>query len=766
MVSYYDSLQHRAIHGEGPMVIELHWLQNYTEDSQVFANRTLKLLLCCLVLAGCSEPAATPESGADADKIQPRQSHLDMVQILEEIRTTPIQEHLYFQGRTLEKEESDIARLPEDRPDLRFKLMYHVGRRHLWQGTTEKAVEWFTAALALAEEESWADSEADRDNATFQLGLAYLRLGENENCVNCNNGASCLLPIRNAGVHEKQSGSRNAVIHFADYLERQPESYEAQWLLNIAYMTLGEYPDSVPEQYRVDPSQFESDVAFPKFANVAPELGIATTNLSGGAIVDDFNGDGYLDLITSSSSFSDQIKYFENVAGKFEDRTEAANLLGIYGGLNLNHADYDNDGDLDVYVMRGAWLGEAGLMPNSLLQNDGNGRFQDVTLECGLGDAHYPSQTSAWADFNNDGFVDLYVGNEEYPSQLFQNDGKGRFRDVAASAGVDSSGFTKGVTAGDFNGDGYPDLYISNLGGDNRLYQNQRDGSFVDVAEQLDVTEPKGSFPAWFWDYNQDGILDIFVASYSDQIAYVGRKFFGQSPAMEFDRLYEGTKDGPFREVAADRKLTELTQVMGANFGDLDNDGFPDFYIGTGFPQYEGLVPNLMYWNRQGREFTDVTTPGGFGHLQKGHAISFCDFDNDGDQDVFQQMGGAYPGDRAADCLYENPGFGNNWIKIKLIGTQSNRSAIGARIRLEISDGGKPRTLYKWVNSGGSFGASPFRQEIGISRATQIDRLQIDWPTSGQSQTFENVEVNQLIEITEGETDFKARELPATSIKR
>jgi hypothetical protein len=235
---------------------------------------------------------------------------------------------------------------------------------------------------------------------------------------------------------------------------------------------------------------------------------------------------------------------------------------------------------------------------------------------------------------------------------------------------------------------------------------------------------------------------------------------------MEFDCLFEGNGNGGFQEVAASRNLVDLTQSMGANFGDLDNDGYPDFYLGTGYPQYEGLVPNLMYWNREGQVFSDVTTSGGFGHLQKGHAIAFADIDNDGDQDVFQQMGGVNSGDRAADCLYENPGFGNSWIKIKLVGTKSNRSAIGARIRAEITEDNRSRNVYKWVNSGGSFGASPLRQELGLGKANKIDRLEIYWPTTNHRQSFVDVSVNQVIEITEGSTDFSVQQLEQTKFKK
>ena len=157
---------------------------------------------------------------------------------------------------------------------------------------------------------------------------------------------------------------------------------------------------------------------------------------------------------------------------------------------------------------------------------------------------------------------------------------------------------------------------------------------------------------------------------------------------------------------------------MAGNFGDLDNDGYLDFYLGTGYPDYEALMPNVMYRNRRGTGFADVTSAGGFGHLQKGHGIAFADLDNDGDQDVFEQMGGFLPGDKYFNVAFENPGFGNHWIGVELVGVRSNRSAIGARIRAEVVENGRRRSIYKHVNSGGSFGANPLRQTIGLGEAS------------------------------------------------
>jgi hypothetical protein len=188
---------------------------------------------------------------------------------------------------------------------------------------------------------------------------------------------------------------------------------------------------------------------------------------------------------------------------------------------------------------------------------------------------------------------------------------------------------------------------------------------------------------------------------------------------------------------------------MGANFGDLDNDGWHDFYLGTGYPSYEALMPNVMFRNRQGRGFADVTTDGGFGHLQKGHGVSFADLDHDGDQDVYEQIGGQYPGDAFGNVLFENPGFGKRWIKLRLIGTRSNRDALGASVRLDVVDGGVSRSIRRVVSSGGSFGCNPKRLEIGLGGAETVQALEVRWPASGRVQEFRELPVDRMFEIRE-----------------
>ena len=678
-----------------------------------------------------------------------------------------------------------------ERSTNRWRLMVRLADEELRLGNEAEAIRLLTGARDMV-----PDIEANRvvlNYNHYRLGVAWLRLAETQNCALHPNAEACILPLQGRGIHQQQTPSRQAVAAFTRVLENRggPDARNlpgaatgrtwsagvssqdaldnatrqhlgALWLLNLAYMTVDGYPDEVPEPYRLPPETFRSAETMPRFANIAPALGLDTFDMCGGAIADDFDNDGYLDIFVSTWDTRGQLRLFRNNRdGTFTERTAEAGLLGLYGGLNLIQADYDNDGHLDLLVLRGAWLEANGQQPNSLIRNNGDGTFADVTFDTGLGDAHYPSQTAAWGDYDNDGDLDLYVGNEwtpmlAAPSQLFRNNGDGTFTDVAEAAGVANRRRAKSVVWGDYDGDGLADLYVSNLGEKNRLYRNTGQGTFVDEAPRLGVAEPNWSFPAWFWDVDNDGLLDLYVATYTARIENLAASGLGRPVNVELQRLYRSTQAGGFEEVSERYGLAEPTATMGANFGDLDNDGYLDFYLGTGAPQYQSLMPNLMYRNRDGRGFSNVTYAGGFGHLQKGHAIAFADLDNDGDQDVFEQMGGAFPGDRFGNALYENPGFGNRWITVELQGVRSNRSAIGARIRAVVvdDDTGGRRSIYRHVNSGGSFGGNPLRQTLGLGKASRLERLEVFWPTTGLTQTFADLPLDRIIRIVEGEQSY------------
>jgi tetratricopeptide (TPR) repeat protein len=647
----------------------------------------------------------------------------------------------------------------------RSQLQWQRGDAALRLGRNDEAIEAYRSVLVslpnLEERVPSSLLKKYEREALLKLAVAHLRIGEVENCVNCRTGDSCILPIRGEGVHLKTRGSEKAIEYLDQLLLRFPNHHTARWLLNIAHMTLGTYPDGVDMDVLISPELFKSKQQFPRFPNIANDLGLDTFSLAGGVVTDDFDGDGLLDIIVSDWNPSVELRFFRNVGdGSFRERSQEAGFAGLLGGLNLKQADYDNDGDLDLLVLRGGWMGTNSAHPNSLLQNDGTGYFRDVTIAAGLAEYQCPTQTAEWADYDNDGDLDLYIGNEEVPSQLFQNNGLGEFIDVAGQAGVANYGFAKGVAWGDYDGDRFADLYVSNLDGENRLYHNDRDGTFSDVAKEVGLVGPVASFPVWSWDFNNDGAIDFYVSAYDLNHGIDGfvADFLDIPHDAEVDHLYQGNGEGSFRDVAFEQGIDRVTLPMGSNFGDLNGDGYLDYYLGTGYQDYEALMPNLMFLNDGGSGFTEISMAGGFSHLQKGHAVSFADLDNDGDQDVFIVMGGAFAGDGFANALFENPGFGNHWIAIDLVGTTSNRSAIGARVHLVIDDDGVKRSIYRWVNSGGSFGANPLRQHIGISKATRVELLEVHWPASDQVQQFRNVAVDQRIEITEGEPQYRQRD--------
>ncbi|MCY3970254.1 MAG: FG-GAP-like repeat-containing protein [Acidobacteria bacterium] len=731
-------------------------------------------------------PVRAPARSASMDAGQKdavQTSHQRMLGLLEAIRVESAEENPWLGEAPARSARALLAASADAAADRRFRLLIDLAEEELRLGNETAALQRFEEARNLMPELS-AIPGPEKAKALFRMAVAYLRYGESRNCTAAHSAEACILPIRGGAIHREREGSEMAAQHLREYLALVPEDsvqqVQGKWLLNLVHMTLGDHPAGVEPQYRLPLAAFGSDADFPRFRNVAPELGVDTFNLSGGAVIDDFDGDADLDVFTTTFDPGGEPRFFRgDGAGGFEDATSAAGLEGLYGGLNVVQGDYDNDGDVDLYVLRGAWFGPHGRHPNSLLRNDstsdgGSGEelFRDVTFVSGLGDAHYPTQTAAWADVDNDGDLDLFVGNEHSagqpaPSQLFRNEGAGpdgvvRFRDVAAAAGLGVRAFVKAAVWGDYDNDRFPDLYVSVLGGANRLYRNRGDGSFEDVAAALGVTGPRQSFPAWFWDVDNDGNLDLFVSSYTGDrggLGFVAASYQGLPGPWELARLYRGTGGGRFEDVAARAGLTRLHLPMGSNFGDLDGDGFLDFYLGTGYPDYEAVMPNVLYRSLGGERFVDVSLAAGFGHLQKGHAVVFADIDSDGDLDVFEQMGGAFPGDGFGDALFENPGFGNRWLGLRLVGSRSNRSAIGARVRVDVvdADGGR-RSIHRRTGGGGSFGGNPLRQTIGLGRPATVEKVEIYWPTTDITQTFAGVEPDRLYRVVEGVDELEEME--------
>ena len=654
-----------------------------------------------------------------------------------------------------------------DTDTWRMNILRQLAFHRLRLGDADEAIRLLVEALDLSDPDGF-----DRIGIMEDLAVSYMKQGELRNCVSPEGRLVCVLPLDPAYAHEDGSSATRATDTLKSLLEHDPENVRYRWLLNIAHMALGTYPSGIPGEYLISPDVFAPEYEIGRFEEVAADIGIYGVDLAGGSIVEDFDNDGLLDIVTSTWDPAGSLKYYRNEGdGRFSERTQAAGLSGQLGGLNVIQADYDNDGWVDVLVMRGGWLLSRGQMRMSLLHNNGDGTFSDVTREAGLALPAYPSQSAAWADYDSDGDLDLFSCSESmpespevgaavvFPSRLFRSNGDGAFTDVANAAGVANLRYCKGSAWGDYDNDGDPDLYVSNYADENRLYRNNGDGTLTDVAPELGLTEPLESFPTWFWDYDNDGWLDLFVAGYARDIELVAKDYLGIPNSGARPRLYRNDGAGGFDDVTEQIGLYRVSQAMGANFGDMDNDGFLDFYLGTGFPAFDALAPNVAYRNNGGESFSDVTFSAGLGHIQKGHGIAFGDLDRDGDQDIFMQVGGFYPSDGFLNALYVNPGSGNRWLSARLVGVESNRSAIGARIRVTVTEGGVTRDIHAVVGSGGSFGASSLEQEIGLGTADAVESLEVYWPTSGIRQTFKDVPLDTALEIREDTDHYTIREL-------
>jgi hypothetical protein len=591
----------------------------------------------------------------------------------------------------------------------------------------------------------------------YYKGVTAFRMGENDNCVLCRGESSCIFPISSAAVHANPAGSRLAIKHFSEYLERFPNDLEVQWLLNLAHMTLGEHPAKVDPRHRLLLDAFcKSEFDIGVFRDVSHRVGITRLNQSGGAIMDDFDNDGLLDLVVTSWAPNEAMAYYRNKGdGTFEDRTKAAGLEKQMGGLYCVQTDYNNDGHLDIFIPRGSWLPAHLAQRPSLLRNNGDGTFTDVTREAGL--LKPTNSTSCtWADYDNDGFLDLFVCCHEKPSLLYRNKGDGTFEEVAARVGLADLTMVLGAAWIDYDNDGYPDLFVNIRNGRARLFHNNGNGTFTEATREMGIDGPMNGFSCWAFDYDNDGWLDIFATSYCHTLGDIVKGMIGQPHNQDTAKLYRNLKGKRFQDVTKEVGLDRVYTPMGSNFGDFDNDGYLDFYLGTGDPNLAMLVPNRMFKNVAGRRFSEITASARTGHLQKGHGVACGDWDRNGTVDVFIELGGAVAGDRYHNALFQNPGQGNNWLNVKLIGKKTNRPAIGARIKV-VTAGEKPLTVHRHVSSGSSFGANPLEQHFGLGKATRVALLEVYWPTSRTTQVFRDLDINQGVVITEFAKDYQKR---------
>ncbi|MEX2141874.1 MAG: CRTAC1 family protein [Pirellulales bacterium] len=665
--------------------------------------------------------------------------------------------------------------MPGMPPEARLRALFTKVMLLNYEGEAEQAYRVLAEARDLVETDAPL-AQQTLYSVIYLQGVTALRRGENDNCILCRGESSCILPIAPSAVHTFPKGSRLAIKHFTEYLDRFPDDLELRWLLNVAHMTLGEHPQKVDPKYLLSLDRYEKSAAdIGRFRDIGHLVGVNRLNQAGGAIMDDFDNDGLLDIVTTTFDATGSLAFFRNTGdAKFENQTEAAGLSDQLGGLNCVQTDYNNDGHLDIFVIRGAWFpGSLPIRP-SLLRNDDDGTFTDVTREAGLLDP-VNSIAAQWADYDNDGWLDLFICCEQQPNRLYRNLGNGKFADVARRAGVAGGGSfaCKGAAWIDYDNDGFPDLFLNHLSMESaRMFRNNKNGTFTDITRSLGIDGPVLGFSCWSWDYDNDGWLDIFATCYDRTLEGVVQGLTGKPHKLQSNRLFRNREGKNFENVTQPAGLDMVFQTMGSNFADFDNDGYLDMYLGTGEPNLATLVPNRMFKNVAGRRFADVTASSGTGNLQKGHGVACGDWDRDGDVDLFIQMGGVINGDKYHNILFQNPGHDNRWLSVKLIGQKTNRAAIGARIKVVVSEtaaaaqhpppaeggagGGSepsaannPRTIHRHISSGSSFGANPLEQTIGLGNADRIARLEIHWPTSGTTQVFRDLAVNQAIEVTE-----------------
>lgn len=294
--------------------------------------------------------------------------------------------------------------------------------------------------------------------------LAYLRKSEIDNCVVNHNKECGVFPLQGEGLHGIAKPAEEARKSLLAYLVSHPENPKPKWIINVLSMALGDFPHTVDPAYRVPPSSLISEYDIDRFPNIASALGIDTFDLAGGSVVDDFNNDGFLDIVTSSLDVNQRTMYLRNSGdGTFRDVTDRAGLAGQLGAINLIQGDYDNDGFLELYLLRGAWQMDDGLIRNSLMRNRGDDTFEDTTRQAGVAEPTYPSHSAVWWDCDNDGDLDLFVDNEDssfrsaklsFASNLFRNNGDSTFTDVARDVGLDAPYRAMGIGFGDLDNDG------------------------------------------------------------------------------------------------------------------------------------------------------------------------------------------------------------------------------------------------------------------------------------------------------------------------
>ncbi|HSE20479.1 MAG TPA: CRTAC1 family protein [Pyrinomonadaceae bacterium] len=517
------------------------------------------------------------------------------------------------------------------------------------------------------------------------------------------------------------------------------------------------------------------------FKHVAsPDKRYIVESMSGGVAFIDYDNDGDLDIYLVNSLTVDLVKsktktksdfYRNDGDGKFTEVSVKAGVSDIGWGMGVTVGDYNNDGFQDLYV---TCLG-----PNHLLKNNGNGTFTDVTEKAGVGDPRW-STGASFFDYDRDGDLDLFVANyvdfdlnnlpefgqgktcqyKSIPVQcgprglkgagdtLYRNNGDGTFTDISKQAGVaDENGFYGlGVITSDFDDDGLIDIFVANDSTPNFHYRSQGNGTFKEIGfiAGTAVNEngsEQGSMGVTVGDYDHDGKLDLFVTNFAD----------------EYNVLYHNNGNNSFTDLsyAAQVAAVSLPYVgWGTKFFDYDNDGWVDLFVANGhvYPQLPSYRQRrLIHKNNRDGTFTEVTAQFGsvLSESRASRGVAFGDIDNDGDVDLL-----ITDLDGPPQLLRNDGGNTNNSILIKTVGVKSNRSGIGARVKVVAGD----LTQVDEVRSGDSYiSQSDLRLHFGLDKRTKVDLIEVRWP-SGTVDKITGLGVNKIVTIKEGQGKIEERE--------
>ena len=528
------------------------------------------------------------------------------------------------------------------------------------------------------------------------------------------------------------------------------------------------------------PAKPASPPPLPSFVGVTEKAGINFRHSFGevklssimeatgsGCVWFDYNNDGWLDLYVLSGRYMEGVTKFSKPDGvdatnhlyrnngdsTFTDVTAQAGVPGKDFGMGATAGDYDNDGWEDLFVTN--------YQSSILYHNNGDGTFTDVTAKAGVENPRFGVGT-AFFDYDRDGFLDLYVGNyikfdpnakmlyftaDAFPGpldyegdadRLFHNNGEGTFTDVSEKAGIANPlGRCMGMTVGDFDNDGWPDVYVANDTMESYLYRNNRDGTFTNVAHDVNVAfgangENTTSMGPIFGDYDNDGWQDLFVSD------------------MRYHRLFHnpGREQPYFLDTTVESGIAQLSGqyvAWGNGFFDFDNDGWKDIFVVNGGLHWMVPMEDSLQRNNGNGTFTDVSRRAGpyFQTKQIGRGACWADYDNDGYIDGFIVNLGT-----KGTLLHNNPpppGSRNHWLTLKLVGTKSNRDGFGARIEAMAGD---LHEVIEAVSQSGYLSQCDPRPHFGLGPRTQVDKLTIYWP-SGTVQTLEHVKADQILTVTE-----------------